>query len=83
MQYASDAENKTVILKITMRKLEVVYSMFPRIKLDGTSYKLYDFFNIGTSFREVFPSQNCRRDVEQNLNDVSIYFNCSHVHKEY
>ena len=82
MQYSSDAENKTVILKITMRKLEVVYSMFPRIKFDGMSYKLNDFFNNGTSFREVVPSQNCRRDVEQNMNDVSIYFNCSHVHKE-
>ena len=76
MQYSGDAEKKIVILKITMRKLEVFYSIYPNVTLDGTIYTPTDFFNNGTSHREVNPGQSCFMDAERNPASVSKYFNC-------
>ena len=71
-----DAERKTLKFKITMRKLEIIHSMFPRCKLGGTSHEISDFFKNGTSLDEVDVSQKCSTDVEEDKpKDVRKFLN--------
>ena len=68
----------TVVLNITMRKLEVLYSMFPKINVDKKSYTLKDFFDIGASSKEVSPSYQCKNH-SQHVDKVSKYIYVCHV----
>ena len=69
MRIPEGSQDTTVILKITMRNLEVLYSMYPTIKLDEKEYPTDSFFD-KKSGTEVAPGANCTRDP--NMNQVSM-----------
>ena len=67
--------NFIIILKITMRKLEVFYSMYPTIKLDEKIFAIGSFFE-NRSRTDVTPHSDCKKDPQENMNHVSILFAC-------